>query len=44
MSYIVKFRLLTEIGTYFYLITYNHLISVGVVAIAFMLVTIFNKR
>jgi len=44
MDYTVKFRLLTEIGTYFYPINYNHLISVGAATISFMLVAIFNKR
>ena len=33
-----------EIGTYFYPITYNHLISVGIAGLAFIIVAIFNKE
>jgi len=35
---------ISEIGTHFYPITYNHLISVCVAVIVFVLVALFNKR
>ena len=36
--------LCVEIGTYFYPITYNHLISVGIACLAFIIVAVFNKN
>ena len=35
---------ISEAGTYFYPITYNHLISVFVAVLVFVLVAVFNKR
>ena len=36
--------LCAEIGTYFYPVTYNHLISVGIASLVFIIVAIFNKE
>ncbi len=36
--------LCAEIGTYYYPVTYNHLISVGIAGLAFIIVAIFNKE
>ena len=33
-----------EIGTYYYPVTYNHLISVGIASLVFIIVAIFNKK